>query len=98
MNWVHKLAGVVSPTEHPTVVLVKEGALRLAARVRSNRKDPLEPDYIRQFAEKSDLDNLLQLRNLLLYVLAFSGFFRSSELCEIRTTTNNNNNFISLLI
>ena len=46
----------------------------------------MEPDHIRQLAEKSDLDNLLQLRNLLLYVLAISGFFRSSEYCEIRSS------------
>ena len=53
------------------MVVVKEGALRLAARVRSNAKEPLEPDHIRHLAEKLDLDNLPQVRNLRLYVLAF---------------------------
>ena len=81
----HQIARVDSPTLHPTVVSVKEGALRLVSQPASQGKEPLEVIHLKQLAEKTDFDNLLQLRSLVMFILAFPFFFRSSELCLIRS-------------
>ena len=84
-KWLHQIAGVDSPTSHPTVIAVKEGALRLSGQPASHRKEPVEVTHLKQLAEKTDFDNLLELRSLVMFILAFSGIFRSSELCLIRS-------------
>ncbi len=76
---------VDSPTTHPTVIAVKEGALRLANQPSTNRKEPLDVSHLKLLAADSNLQDLLQLRNLVMFILAFSGFLRSSELCVIRS-------------
>ena len=84
-KWVHLLAGVDSPTLHSTVVAVKDGAVRLASRPATNRKEPLDVNHLKILASECDQEDLLQLRNLVMFVIAFSGFLRSSELCFIRS-------------
>lgn len=81
-KWVHLLAGVDSPTLHPTVIAVKEGAVRLASQPIVNRKEPLDAHHLKVLAAETNLEDLLQLRNLVMFILAVSGFLRSSELCE----------------
>ena len=49
-KWLHELAGVNSPTSYPTVVAVKEGAVRLALSPVKHRKEPLEAEHLRNFA------------------------------------------------
>ena len=80
---LHQVAGVDSPTLHPIVISVKEGALRLVSQPASHRKEPLGVIHLKQLTERTDCGNLLQLRSLglVMFVLAFSGFFRSTELC-----------------
>lgn len=88
-----------SPTSHPTVVAVKEGAVRSASSPANHRKEPLEAEHLRKLAEKTDLHDLLQLRNLVMFVLAFSGFFRFSELSLIRSKdVKFNDGFLSIFI
>ena len=42
-KWLHDLAGVCSPTSHPTVIALKEGARSALPRLPSNiEKNPLE--------------------------------------------------------
>ena len=72
-----------SSTLHPAVISAKEGALPLVCQRVSHRKEPLEVTYLKQLAERTDFGNILHLRSLVMFVLAFSGFFRSSELCLI---------------
>ncbi|CAH3030965.1 unnamed protein product, partial [Pocillopora meandrina] len=72
-----------SPTLHPTVISAKKGALRLVCQLASHRIEPLEVTHLKQLAERTDFGNILHLRSLVMFVLAFSGFFRSSELCLI---------------
>ena len=84
-KWIHLLAGVDSPTLHPAVIAVKEGAVRLASQPTANRKEPLEAHHLKLLAAETNLEDLLQLRNLVMFILAFSGFLRSSELCVIRS-------------
>ena len=61
---MHDLAGDGSPTSHPTVVAVKGGAIRLSSCPVKHRKEPLEAENLRQLMERTDLNDLLQLRNL----------------------------------
>ena len=70
-KWIH-LAGFDSPTAHPTVIAVKEGAVRLASQPIVNRKEPLENHHLMLLPAVSNLDDVLQLRNLLMFILAFS--------------------------
>ena len=84
LKWLHDLAGVCSPTSHPTVVTVKEGASRLVSSPVKYRKEPLEAEHLRKLMDRTDMNDLLQLRNLVMFVLAFSGFLRFSELSLIR--------------
>ena len=58
-KWLHQIAGVDSPMLHPTVIAVKEEALRLVSQPASQRKGPLEVIHLKQLAEKTDFDNLL---------------------------------------
>jgi len=81
---MHLFAGVDSPTLHPTVIAVKEGAVRLATQPIVNRKEPLDAQHLKHLAAETNQD-LLQLRNFIMFILAFSGFLRSSELCVIRS-------------
>ena len=81
-KWVH-LAGVDSPTLHPTVIAVKEGAVHLGSQPIVNRKEPLDAHHLKLLAAETNIEDLLQLQNLVMFILAFSGFLRSSELCVI---------------
>ena len=63
---------------------MKEGALRLANQPPTNRKEPLDVNHLKLLAADSNLEDFLQLRNLVMFILAFSDFLRSSELCAIR--------------
>ena len=84
-KWIHFLAGVDSPALHPTVIALKEGAVRLASQPIVNREKSLEAHHLKLRAAETNLKDLLQLRNLVMFILAFSGFLRSSELCVIRS-------------
>ncbi|XP_068684808.1 tyrosine recombinase EUBREC_2677-like [Montipora foliosa] len=84
-KWMHLLVGVDSPTLHPTVIAVKEGAVRPATQPIVNRKEPLDAQHLKHLAAETNLEDILQLRNLVMFILAFSGFLRSSELCVIRS-------------
>lgn len=77
-KWLHQVAGVDSPTLHPTVIAAKDGPLPLVSQPASHRKDPLQVTHLKQLAERTDLDNLLQFRSLVMFVLAFSGFMSHS--------------------
>ena len=83
MNWAHKLAGLPSPIEHSAILMIKDGAVRLCPS-KNKRKEPLEPDHLKQLSEITNTENLLQVRSLVMYVLSFSGFLRSSEMLELR--------------
>ena len=74
INWAHKLAGLDSPTDHPTTSLIKEGAVRTCSQ-KCNRKEPLEPDHLNVLASQTNFEDPLQLRSLVMYVLSFCGFF-----------------------
>ena len=49
-----------------------------------NKKEPISPEMIRKLVEDSDLDNLPELRNVCIFLLAFAGFFRIEEVLRIK--------------
>ena len=50
---------------------MKEGALRLVRQPASQEKEPLEVIHRKQLAEKTNFDNLLHLRSLVMFIFAF---------------------------
>ena len=84
IQWAHHLAGLPSSTDSPIIQAVSRAAKRIMGTRVCNRKEPVSPDMIRKLVEKSNLDNLLELRNVCIFILAFAGFFRIEEVLHIR--------------
>ena len=84
IKWAHEIAGMASPTDNQVVYRVREAAKRILGAGRPNRKEPLSTDVLKDIVEGADLSNILHLRNVCLYVLAYAGFFRSEEVLNIR--------------
>jgi integrase len=91
IQWAHTMAGVESPTGHPVVVAVRDAASRHFGKQRNNRKSPLTAVHLQNLVDQSDLNNLLSLRNVCVFVLAFAGFFRIEEVLNLK---RNNIRFI----
>lgn len=84
LQWAHNLAGVPSPTAHPTVIAIRDAAQRLFGKHRENRKEPISAESIKTLVRQANLNNLLDLRNVCIFVLAFAGFFRIEEVLHIK--------------
>ena len=84
IKWAHEIAGVASPTDNQVVSRVREAAKRILGSGRPNRKEPLSVEVLKEIVEGADLSNVLELRNVCLYVLSYAGFFRSEEVFNIR--------------
>lgn len=80
-----RLAGSLSPTEHPQVQEVLAGAVRLAAREGAGRgsSDPLLPADIRSFISVLK-QGLIGQRDMALLTFGLSGGFRREELTRLR--------------
>ena len=77
-------SGYDLPTDNHLVSRVWEAAKKILGAGRPNRKEPLSLEVLKDIVEGTDLSNILQLRNVCLYVLAYEGFFRSEEVLNIR--------------
>ena len=66
---------MASPTDNQVVSRVREVAKRILGAGRPNRKEP-QRKVIKEIVEGADLSNVLQLRNVCLYVLSYAGFFQ----------------------
>ena len=73
IKWAHKSAGLVSPTDNPLVIRVREVAKRILGGKRCHRKEPLSIKIMKEIISAADLSNTLQLRNTSLYVLCYAG-------------------------
>ena len=49
-----------------------------------NKKEPISADMIKKIVEASNVDNLLELRNVCIFILVFAGFFRIEEVLHIK--------------
>ena len=84
IQWAHHLAGLPSPTDSPIIHAVSRAAKRIMGTRVCNKKEPVSPDMMRKLVEKSNLDNLLELRTVCIFILAFAAFFRTEEVLHIR--------------
>ena len=84
IKWAHEMAGLVFQSSSPIVSKVRAAAKRIGGTTRPNRKEPLPVEVLKEIVEGADLSNILQLRNVCLYVLSYAGFFRSDEVRNIR--------------
>ena len=74
----HNLAGIPSPTESRIIHDVSKAAKRLIGTRLINKKEPILPDMIKKLVEASKLNNLLYLRNVCIFLLAFAVFIQNS--------------------
>ena len=87
IRWGHMRAGFNSPTSEPIVKLAFKGAKRLASTFSksSKRKEPFTAELVQLIVnEYADSSNLIHLRFLIICVLGFAGFFRISELLNLK--------------
>ena len=83
INWAHGLAGIPSPTHNIFLVTVREGIIRRFSQGHTSRKEPLDIAYLKTLGTKIDLNDLLQLRSYVMFVISFEGFLRSSEVINL---------------
>ena len=86
-RWAHNLAGIPSPTDSPIIYSISRAAKKLIGTRLVNKKEPISREMIRKLVEDSDLDNLVELRNVCIFLLAFAGFFRIEEVLRIKLET-----------
>ena len=67
---------MASPTDNQVVSGDREVAKRIIGVGRPNRKEPLTVEVLKEIVEGADLSNVLQLKNVCLYVLSYAGFFQ----------------------
>jgi len=80
IKWAHDMAGVPSPTDNPVVEAVRSASKRILGTTTVNRKEAISSDLIHKIV----LDNPVDLRNVTMYVLCFSGFFRFDDISRVR--------------
>ena len=85
IRWGHRLAGMDSPTDHPLVKSVVEGARRKLARPVQPKK-PLDHGVVTNIALRlnSASASLSDARFLFILLVGYAGVFRINELLSIR--------------
>ena len=85
MSWAHRLAGLPDPCVDSIVVNVKESAMRNRL-VPVCKKDTVTPKLLFTLVEKFGREDssLLDLRYLTMSLLSYAGFFRVSEVVNIK--------------
>lgn len=84
IKWAHSMAGIPSPTDNPIVEAVRSASKIIFGAGIVNRKEPISSSLILDIIGKSNLDNPVELRNVTMYVLSFTGFFRFDDVSRIR--------------
>ena len=84
IQWAHTMAAIPSPTNSPIIHAIREAAKRLVGTRPVNKKEPISAGMIRKLVINSNFDNLLELRNVCIFILAYAGFFRIQEVLHIK--------------
>ena len=84
IQWAHTMAAFPSPTNSPIIHAIREAAKRLVGTRPVNKKEPISAGMIRKLVINSNFDNLLELRNVCIFILAYAGFFRIQEVLHIK--------------
>ena len=85
LKWVHEMAGLDNPTDHPLVRSVLEGARRQLGKP-INKKEPVTVEMLQKLVQQfgGSGASLSDIRSLALCLLAFSGFLRYDEIVRCR--------------
>ena len=85
IRWAHKIAGLESPTEHPTVIAAAEGARRKLSKP-VQPKQPLDLETVVKVAQYYNraLVSLAVIRFLFVLLVGYAGLFRISELLSVK--------------
>ena len=85
IRWAHKMAGLESPTVHPTVVAAAEGARRKLSKP-VQPKQPLDLETVVKVAQSYNtaLASLADIRFLFVLLVGYAGLFRISELLTVK--------------
>ena len=78
------MAGVPSPTDNSVIGNIRSAAKRMLGTAAVNRKEPISSDLILKIVSQANLDNPVDLRNVTMYVLCFTGFFRFDDISRVR--------------
>ena len=84
IQWAHNLAALPSPVDAPIIRDISKAAKKMNGAHVVNRKQAVTADMIGTLVSASNLSNLLELRNVCIFVLAFAGFFRINEVLHIK--------------
>ena len=63
---------------------VRSAAKRILGTAAVNRKEPISSDLIREIVSQANLDNPVNLRNVTMYVLCFTVFFRFEDISRLK--------------
>ena len=85
IHWVHEISNNLNPCKSSLVVNAKEGALRSVGRTVT-KKEPITPEILDNLVKMygSETTNIFELRTMCLFLLGYAGFFRFSELVNIK--------------
>ena len=86
IRWAHKIEGLESPSEHPTVIAAAEGARRKLSKP-VQPKQPLDLETVVKVAQyyNTALASLAEIRFLSVFLVGYTGPFRISELLSVNT-------------
>lgn len=84
IDWVHRLAGELTPGSHPLVTEIMAAAKRLLAH-QTKKKSPLTPCHLECLVrdKASSSASLLDIRTVAAALLAFAAFLRFDELVSL---------------
>ena len=84
LAWVHKMAGIESPTDSQLVQSVLEGLRRILSKPKV-RKEPVSLEMLQAMVEAAGpTPSLSDVRLLAVCFVAFAGFLRCDELIKLR--------------
>ena len=84
IKWVHKIRGLNDPTDNIFVTNLVEASKRISKKI-VRKKQPVTSDMIKALCARYSASNeLLEVRDLCMILLGFSGFLRFDELSSLR--------------
>jgi len=78
------MSGIPSPTDNPVVENVRSATRTILGTAAINHKELVSSDLIHKIVSHANLDNLVDLRNVTMYVLCLTGFFRFDDISRVR--------------
>ena len=84
IQWTYSLSGLPFPVDIPIIHDISKAAKKMNGAHVVNRKQAVTADMIGTLVSASNLSNLLELRNVCIFVLAFAGIFMINEVLNIK--------------